>query len=216
MTASGSDFMELEAKFNVSDEQVFGDLLSMESLGPFRLAPDPTLEEQRNTYFDAPDGRLRAGRYGLRIRDLGDRRIATLKSASSASEGVYERDEWEVELGSDDRPEAWPPSEARERTLALLDGAPLRPTLSIRTTRRHIYALRAESRVAELSLDAGQISAGGQTEPFRELEIELLPGAERADFDELVGLLRARLPLAPENRSKLARGLALLDRATGG
>ena len=53
--------------------------------------------------------------------------------------------------------------------------------------------------------------AGGRSANFRELEIELLSTGTRADLDELVALLRARFALHPEDRSKLARGLALLD-----
>jgi len=206
--------MEIEAKYRVDGQRTFDDLLSLSALGPFRLAPAPNPEDQRNTYFDTADSRLRAARYGLRVRDLGARRIATLKGDARVVDGVYEREEWEVAIGDDDRPESWPPSEARERTLALLDGAPLLPILTIRTLRRHIYASRDGSDVAEISLDEGLISAGGREERLRELEIELLGTATRADLDNLVALLRGRYPLVPEERSKLARGLALLDQIT--
>jgi inorganic triphosphatase YgiF len=206
--------MEIEAKYRVDGQRTFDDLLSLSALGPFRLAPTPNPEDQRNTYFDTADSRLRAARYGLRVRDLGARRIATLKGDARVVDGVYEREEWEVAIGDDDRPESWPPSEARERTLALLDGAPLLPILTIRTLRRHIYASRDGSDVAEISLDEGLISAGGREERLRELEIELLGTATRADLDNLVALLRGRYPLVPEERSKLARGLALLDQIT--
>jgi triphosphatase len=203
--------MEIEAKFRVDDERVFGDLPSQTALGPFRLAPAPDSEDQRNTYLDTADGRLRAAHYGLRVRDLGARRIATLKGAARVEGGVYERDEWEVAIGDDDRPEAWPPSEARDRTLALLAGAPLVPILTIRTLRRHIYATRDGAQIAEISLDQGTISAGERQERFRELEVELLGAATRADLDAIVVQLCARYLLAPEERSKLERGRALLD-----
>ena len=203
--------MEIEAKYRVDDQRTFDDLLSLAALGPFQLAPAPHPEDQRNTYFDTADGRLRAGRYGLRVRDLGEQRIATLKGDSRVEGGVHERDEWEVTIGDDDRPEAWPPSEARDRTLALLAGAPLIAILTIRTLRRHIYASRDGVDVAEISLDEGMISAGGREAPFRELEIELKGEGGRADLDALVRLLHERYPLIPEERSKLARGLALLD-----
>ena len=206
--------MEIEAKYRVDGQRTFDDLLSLSALGPFRLAPAPNPEDQRNTYFDTADSRLRGARYGLRVRDLGARRIATLKGDARVVDGVYEREEWEVAIGDDDRPESWPPSEARERTLALLDGAPLLPILTIRTLRRHIYASRDGSDVAEISLDESLISAGGREERLRELEIELLGAATRADLDNLVALLRGRYPLVPEERSKLARGLALLDQIT--
>jgi inorganic triphosphatase YgiF len=206
--------MEIEAKFRIDDERIFQQLLELGSIGPFQLAAEPGAEEQRNVYFDTADRRLRAGQYGLRVRDLGDRRIATLKGAALVRDGMYERDEWEVEIGDDDRPSAWPPSEARERALALLAGAEPLPILEIRTRRRHIIATRDGARLAELSLDEGAIDAGGRTAGLRELEIELLKGGERADLDELVALLRARFPLVPEDRSKLARGLALLEDGT--
>jgi inorganic triphosphatase YgiF len=206
--------MEIEAKYRVDDQRIFDDLLSLTSLGPFRLAPAPDPEDQRNTYFDTVDGRLRAMRHGLRVRDLGARRIATLKSDTRVVDGVHERGEWEVEIGADDRPESWPPSEARERALALLGGAPVVPILTIHTLRRHIYASRDGEDVAEISLDDGLISAGGREEQLRELEVELRGPAMRADLDELVALLRERYPLVLEERSKLARGLALLDRLT--
>jgi inorganic triphosphatase YgiF len=205
--------MEIEAKFRVDDDQTFPHLLALDAIGPFELRAEPAAEDQHNVYFDTADRRLRAGQYGLRVRDLGRRRVATLKGAAQARDGMYERDEWEVEIGDDDHPANWPASEARERTLALLDGAEPLPILSIRTHRLHIIALRNGARVAELSLDTGTIDAGSRTADFRELEIELFENGTRADLDELVALLRARFALAPEDRSKLARGLALLDAA---
>jgi inorganic triphosphatase YgiF len=206
--------MEIEAKFLVEDERTFAELLRLASVGPFQLLAAESPEDQHNVYFDTADGRLRASRHGLRVRDLGDRRIATLKGGAKIDDGVYERDEWEVEVGADDRPATWPAGEVRDRVLSLLDGAELLPILTIRTLRKHIIAERAGGHVAELSLDEGTISANGREQRFRELEIELLDGGARADFAELVALLRARFTLVPEERSKLARGLALLDQDT--
>src|SRR5262249_19196983 len=144
------------------------------ALGPYRLSPAPNPEDQRNTYFDTADGRLHAGHYGLRIRDLGTGRIATLKGSSRGTGALHERAEWEVEIGDDDQATGWPASEARDRTLELLGGAPMIPILSIHTMRQHIYVARGGADIAEISLDAGTISAGGREQPFRELEIELL------------------------------------------
>lgn len=208
--------MEIEAKFRVADDHTFPALLALPAIGPFRLVAAPQPEDQRNVYFDTADRRLRQAQYGLRVRDINGRRVATLKGAAQVRDGMYERDEWEVGVGPSDNPADWPAGEVRARTLALAGGAALAPTLSMRTLRRHIYAERGGARVAELSLDEGDISAGGLAQHFRELEIELLAGAARADLDELVALLRARFTLQPEDRSKLARGLALLDAAEAG
>jgi inorganic triphosphatase YgiF len=202
--------MEIEAKFRIDDQRVFVELLGLAVLGPYRLSPKPEPEQQRNIYFDTADGQLDAGRYGLRIRDLGTRRIATLKGASHGAGALHMRDEWEAEIGADDEPTRWPASEVRDRTLALIGETPLLAILSIRTTRRHIYVAQGDADIAEISLDEGVISAGGREQPFREVEIELLGQATRADLDAIVELLGAHFPLIPEEQSKLARGMALL------
>src|SRR5262245_7437459 len=153
--------MEIEAKYRVDDERIFADLLGLTAIGPFHLIPAPNPEDQHNTYFDTADGRLRAARYGLRVRDLGTRRIATLKGDARVEEGIHERDEWEVAIGDDDRPESWPPSEARDHALALLGGAPLFPILTIKTLRRHINASRAGGGIDTLRLGRGLLCARG-------------------------------------------------------
>jgi inorganic triphosphatase YgiF len=203
--------MEIEAKFRVEEADVFAALLDGDTIGSFQLTHADAVEDQRNTYYDTSDRRLQAQRSGLRIRVVGVRRIVTLKGGGRVTGALHERDEWEVEIGADDRPEHWPSSEARERVLALIGAEPLQPILTIETRRRHIYASRQDDQVAELSLDEGVIRAGGREESFRELEIELSDGGTRADFTALVQLLRERFPLIPEERSKLARGLELLD-----
>jgi triphosphatase len=208
----GTSAVEIEAKFRVDDD-TFPQLLRLSAIGNFRLVAASRIEDQHNVYFDTADGRLRAGGYGLRVRDLGDRRIATLKGATRLRDGTHERDEWEATIDDDDRPEAWPTGELRDRVLALLDGSPLQPILTIHTLRRHMFAEQQGARVAELSLDESTISAGGRTIHFRELEIELLETGARPDFDALVGLLRERFRLIPEERTKLQRGHALLDQS---
>ena len=203
--------MEIEAKFRVEDDTIFTRLLNLPALGPFHLKPDPQVEEQHNTYFDTADQRLRAQHYGLRIRDLGTQRIVTLKGAGNVQGELHERDEWEIEIDGDNQPEHWPPSEVRDRVLALADNAPLQPILTSHTKRQHIYASRDDVSIAEISLDEGSISAGGKAEPFRELEIELKDDGSREDLDRIITLLRDRFALIPEERSKLGRGIALLD-----
>lgn len=203
--------MEIEAKFRADDDQLFQALRGLATAGPFRLACEPGSEDQRNTYFDTADKRLHAGRYGLRVRAVGARRVATLKGAPHGNDGIAERPEWEVEIGADDQPESWPASETRDRVLAITGGAAIQPILTIHTLRQHIYVYHGAARFAEISLDEGTMYAGGRAERFREVEIELLAEGDRVDFDALVALLRDRFALMPEDRSKLARGLALLD-----
>jgi triphosphatase len=207
--------MEIEAKFRVDQPAIFDDLLRLSVLGPFHLLATPGIEYQHNTYFDAPDRRLSTRHYSLRVRDVGKRRIGTVKRSLPTQAGIHSREEWEVELGQSDDPNDWPSSAARDQALAALAGAAVAPLMAIHTRRQYIYAVRAATVVAELSLDEGTIAAGGRTVEFRELEVELLEGQSRADLDILLHHLQARYPLIPESRGKKSRGLALLDIAGG-
>jgi inorganic triphosphatase YgiF len=207
--------MEVEAKFRVVNRSIFVGLRRLAAIGPFELHHIPGVEHQHNTYFDTPDRRLSAGRLTLRVRDLGSRRIATVKRSLGGDAGIHMREEWEVEIGEGEHPACWPASAARDRALAALAGAPIASLLTIRTRRKYSYALRAGTRVAELSLDEGAIVAGGGAIGFRELEVELLADGSRADIDALIEQLLDRFPLIPEPLGKKTRGLALLDRAAG-
>jgi inorganic triphosphatase YgiF len=206
--------IEIEAKFRVDQPAIFTDLLRTTALGPFTLIPTPGIEYQHNVYFDTLDRRLTAHHYSLRVRDLGRRRIGTVKRSLHTHMGIHTRAEWEVELGANDDPYAWPASVAREQAIAALGGATVVPLLSVHTRRQYMYAIRAAVVVAEISLDEGTIAAGERTIDFRELEVELLEGQSRADLGTLLGHLRSRYTLVPESRGKKTRGLALLDHPT--
>ncbi|NJN66042.1 MAG: CYTH domain-containing protein [Chloroflexaceae bacterium] len=204
--------MEIEAKFRIGDPQVFPLLLALDRLGPYVLRPAPQHEEQRNTYYDTPDGCLRRARYGLRTREVQGRVIVTLKGPGQVQGGVHERAEWEAEVADPD-PSAWPDGEVRCRVRALVTpDVPLVPFLTIHTHRHHIVVLSASHQeVAEVSLDESRIEAGGATDDFCELEIELRPAGTRRDLEALVAALGEHMVLMPEPRSKLERGLALLQ-----
>lgn len=202
---------ELEAKYRLVDAAIAQQILSMSQIGVYRLEAAPAPEEQENSYFDTVDGQLQRMHYGLRLRTVAGRTVATLKGASTYRDGIFERAEYEVEATQAD-PHTWAASAARTQALALLGDAELLLLLRIYTQRQHMYAWRDKQRVAEISLDHGQIEAGGLHEEFYELEIELLPDGTRADLDALIAAFRAQVPLIAEPRSKLERGLALLAR----
>jgi len=206
--------LEIEAKFRVVNRAIFTSLRQLTTLGPFLLVHTPGTERQLNTYFDTADRRLTAERTTLRVRDLGSRRLATVKRSLSTHAGIHTRDEWEVDLDAGEHPADWPASAARDRALAALAGAPIFPLMTIRTARQYSYVILAGARVAEISLDEGVIIAGGRTVGFRELEVELLARGTRADLDALIALLQVRFALIPESRGKKKRGLELLARAT--
>ncbi|NJP04921.1 MAG: CYTH domain-containing protein [Chloroflexaceae bacterium] len=205
--------MEIEAKFRIVQPEHFAIILALKHLGEYTLEHQLPGEQQVNIYYDTPDQRLRAQQYGLRVRQIGERRILAFKGPAHVVDGNrFERAEWEWELQTEQfHPMTWPDSEARIQALELVGESPLQPLLTIETYRQYMIARYDGQERAEFALDEGTFQAGSQKIPFRELEIELRPDGTHADFDALIAALSQHLPLIAEGRSKLAQGLALLQ-----
>jgi inorganic triphosphatase YgiF len=201
--------MEIEAKYAVTGEAL-ATVAGLDRLGDYTLHAEPEAERQQNRYFDTADRRLGQARYGLRVREVGGRSLVTLKGPAEVNEGLHRRAEYEFPHANPD-PRTWPAGPARELALALVGSAPLLPTVTVLTTREVILAHYQEQVVAELCLDRGVIHAGDLSEPFTELEIELLPAGAESDLAALADALRKHIAIRPEPRSKLRRGLALLE-----
>ncbi len=204
---------EIEIKFRVDDDALFDDVRALDALAGYTLRAAAASQNQANTYFDTPDWALRERKVALRVRKVGKRRIGTVKTAAANSDGVTTRGEWEVELDGDDAPRSWPASAARDAALAALGDADVVPLLRIATRRWPIEVLWQGQALAEIALDDSLIDAGGLEASLRELEIELHPDADRAAFDGFVAAMRERYVLPVELRSKLERGMLLLEQS---
>lgn len=205
--------MEIEKKFHLSDNIDFTLLTNLTKLGDYTLRPAPSAEDQHNVYYDTATRTLEQHQFGLRIRHTQRGATATLKGPAQPEQGLHRREEWEVATDNP-HPATWPSGPARDRALALLGDAPLQALLTIQTQRHIIQALRDSQEIAELALDTVEITAGAQTEQFCELEIELRAPGTEADLQALETALSAYVTLIPENRTKLQRGLALLQHTT--
>jgi triphosphatase len=201
---------EIEAKFHVASRQIFSDLLAVRQCGTFTLSATPEPEQQTNVYFDTQARDLRLARHGFRVRMVAGNAKATLKGPAITVGSAQSRTEWEVALPDPD-PNMLPDGELREHLLELTKGAPLLPMLTIRTTRQIINAFQQSRHALEIALDDLVIEAGSRTQASLELEIELLSAGTSADLEAMVTLLAPRYHLTPEPRSKLARGLELLE-----
>jgi triphosphatase len=199
--------VEVEVKFRLGDPTTFSALARARTIGAFTLKPENE-QHQRNIYYDTTVQGLAAAGYGLRVRWVGTRALVTLKCREEAHEGLFRRMEWEFE-GDDPHPSAWEDGEAKTRLLPLVGAYPLVPSVETHTLRRPRLVARAGNSFAELCLDTGKFVAGDRRESFAEIEVELLDAERRSDFDAFVVVLRDRYGLIAENRSKLARALAL-------
>ncbi len=165
------------------------------------------------TYFDTPDGALRAAGLSLRVRRRGDSFVQTVK-AGEAGAGLFDRAEWESPVqGETPEAEAYAGTPVAE----VLAGAgkpalePLFTTVVMRSERRVAYGA---SRIVA-TLDEGRVESGRGDTPLCELELELAEGTS-ADLFALAQALAETVPLRIGVRSKSARGFALLDEAGTG
>ncbi len=197
--------MEIEAKLTLNAPT---DAAQIEALDwtPYQLGTGHEVQ-QHDTFFDTPELALSRTRHAVRLRQGGTTTVVTLKGPGKVEGGVHEREELELPTAGN-TPEQWP-SAIQTRLQQLIGTQSMQPLLEVRNHRRTWPLLQGTRTIGEVALDEGSIVAAGREEPMHELEIEL-KGGNLDDLTMLIGMLRQQLPAEPEDRSKFARGLALL------
>src|SRR5262249_7113867 len=121
-----------------------------------------------SVYFDTKKLKLRRNAVSLRIRRVGRRIVQTVKQETGAA--TFARNEWECEIG------------ARHPDLEVIRDTPLGSLLSKKQrrglipvfetrVRRKVIQLQCGGSEIELSIDNGEIEAGGKTKPICEVEL---------------------------------------------
>jgi inorganic triphosphatase YgiF len=201
--------MEVEAKYTLSALVTPAQIEAL-SWTPYHIA-QPEIIDQHDTFFDTAERSLSQTRHAVRVRRANDRLLVTLKGPGTVAAGVHSRPELEVPT-VDAAPEHWP-AEIRSKLRELIGEQPLQPLFTVHNLRRTWVLMREDQRLGEVALDEGTIEAGEQHLPMHELEIEL-KGGTAGDLDALARMVAQYLPAQPEDRSKFARGLALLSDVT--
>ena len=201
--------LEIEAKFQISGEETFQQLLEVETLAGFRLGP-ASIANLHDRYLETKDRALQAGGYACRLRTADGSILATVKGLGGASGAVHRRVEHEVELPETQPPQEWPPGTAQDMVLQLCGTETLTTLFEIKQTRSNRLLYDGNRRVAEASLDRVRIFLGNtESATFFEFEAELLPEGCEKDLGRIVKELEEVWGLVPESRSKYERGLAL-------
>jgi CHAD domain-containing protein len=204
--------VEIEAKFALPDRASAQRLRGLDRLGDFRLGEGKVCEVS-DIYLDTADRRILAAGYACRWREVAGQIVVTLKSISPAQGAVHRRDELETVLlgGAPREPAQWPPSPVQDRLLGWIGPEVVSPIFELRQTRTVRPVLHSGVCVVEMSVDEVRATAGGRTQEYLELEMELQPGGSAKDLAGLVDVLTRDWGLVPEPRSKFERALALLD-----
>lgn len=163
-----------------------------------------------STYYDTQELTLKEHGIAYRVRDKGDGSFeATVKTQKQSAGGLSERLELNLPLA-----EAQPVLDGFAALGLGFELSELAPcgvqALFTVDVERITYILDYAGAVCELAIDKGAIRCGERSDSIDEVEIELLEGEVQALL-ELKERIAAAVTLRAEERSKFARGLALLQ-----
>lgn len=163
-----------------------------------------------STYYDTQELTLKEHGIAYRVRDKGDGSFeATVKTQKQSAGGLSERLELNLPLA-----EAQPVLDGFAALGLGFELSELAPcgvqALFTVDVERITYILDYAGAVCELAIDKGAIRCGEKSDSIDEVEIELLEGEVQALL-ELKERIAATVTLRAEERSKFARGLALLQ-----
>ena len=220
------DNLEVELKLTVTGDTpdaLLDEIATLHTLGGVQLANSQE-HHLRDIYWDLPDGGLRTARVSLRLRQIDDRHVFTIKGGTSSSEGLFRRYELEVpatlENWHEVRAVLTGESVKLDDSIAgntpdeWLRAAGLHPTQDRTTRRTAIYAYADTERnqaLAELALDRTRFDFGRVLVDYWEIEVEEL-GEHGDEVPRMLGqALLERYPdrLEPSTMGKYSRGLHL-------
>ncbi|RKR74546.1 CYTH and CHAD domain-containing protein [Frondihabitans australicus] len=201
--------LEIERKYDVDEAVRVPDLAGT---GPIQRAETQEPVELRATYLDTADHVLLGNRITLRRREGGADEGWHVKLPASAGA----RREVHSPLGAD--PDEALPAELRRVVESVLRGRPVHPVLTLATTRTVTRLVDADGAVLgevaddEVTASDPAVSDPAPASTWREWEVELAPGVDRADGEALLDTVGETLVAAgarvSSSKSKLARGLS--------
>ncbi len=202
--------MEIEAKFAVPDEATWLKLQAVDQIAGYALSPGKT-KQVHDIFMDTPDRSILASQHVCRKREVDGRIVMTLKSGQTVEGAVHRREELEVTLARELPIGQWPPSEIRDRLLAIVGDVALRPLFDQRQLRIIRRVSHGDRVTAEMSVDRVQLSISGREQWYFEVEFELKEAGTEDDLAAIAASLQNEWKLKPEPQSKFSRGMALVN-----
>jgi inorganic triphosphatase YgiF len=163
-----------------------------------------------SVYFDTPDLKLAAHGMALRVRQIGTKRIQTLKLPVDLGTGLQVHREIEHEIDGDTPILARIDDEALTGFFANHQIAGNLIAVFVTEFERRTWPLQMFDSQIELALDQGVIRSGARSMALSEAELELKSGRPERLY-ELALALHGTVPFTLEGRTKAARGYALFN-----
>ena len=208
---------EVEWQFEAPDPRAVRRWLRAAPFAPALALDASGIQSLDDTYYDTEDWRLYRAGCALRVRRVGDRVEATMKSRATASSGPERRREITGAIADGGRV-------ARDGTepgvglgpgplatrIALIAGRhPLQPVVMLHTRRERFALQRGGMLIAEVAIDRTKVRASAATTPTQldRVEVELRgPAAE--EVEAFVEALRGACGLERSTQSKYEAALA--------
>lgn len=206
--------MEIEMKYGIKDKETAKLIWEDEYLQSIEEKDSREKIYMKASYFDTDDYILSKNDIAFRIRMEGSRIVASLKWKGASAEGLHTREEINVPVNDEacfimPDPEIFKESDIGRDMIALVSGKPLHSLLETRFLRSKMR-IDTGNTICEVAIDEGEIVTDFGNLPICELEIELFSG-DQEDVSKIGQTLAEEYELIPENRSKYARGLKLLE-----
>lgn len=203
--------MEIELKYLINDKDDADRIFADVSVAGF-IDKEVSSITMDAVYYDTAEKSLTEQGIAFRIRKEGDCYIGTLKWNGTSDNGMHKRQEINVPVseeaaGTPDL-DIFRQSEMSDVLEAIVGTKKLLPLMEVDFVRR-LARLDTGRSICEMSVDTGEIRAGGKKAPIYELEIELFSGNEE-DIIKIGTELSEKYGLKPENKSKFQRGYELI------
>lgn len=166
---------------------------------------------QVSTYYDTAGQKLRKSGIALRVREVDQRFVQTVKGDNRDSGGMFDRPEWEKEI---DGPAPTPGSLSGTPVAALIARDKqdhLIPMFSAMVDRT-VWTIHEGASEIEMVLDQGEIRVDDRHDVIAEVELELKRGPA-GDIFSFAHRLAASTPLRLGVLAKNERGYLLRDGA---
>lgn len=208
--------MEVELKYKIKDSKQIENILSDPFLTKISESDGYEDVDMRTAYYDTDSHILIKNNIAFRVRDEGAKVVASLKwnDTDDGIKGLYIRNEINVPIVCDNpfdspNPELFKESGEGKDLLDVLDGNPLNKIFELKINRKS-FRVDYENSIIEVAIDEGILFTDDKSIEIRELEIELFSG-ERMALIELSKIVSEKHKLAPEVKTKYARGIGLLN-----
>ncbi|MBP1909885.1 CYTH domain-containing protein [Methanolobus bombayensis] len=200
--------MEIEAKFLISEPDIFEKLKGVAAINGFSVG-DRKDKVFTDTYLDTLDMAIYASGFSFRCREKADKVTYTLKSLSSSDSLVHMREEVEFTLDEKLPVKKWNNCVLRHRVLSIIGEGELFPLFTVMHKRADVQIDSNQRNIAEMSFDDVVIVCEDNKKSYLELEVELAGDGTESELHQIVSNLKDMEGLVPGTSSKFDNGLEL-------